>query len=390
MKATINIGLLAAATGLLLNSAVAQMAQEPASAEITHQWHGPVRGLQRRPDGTSTSPNWSGYAVTGSSFTYAVGSWTVPTVNCGGSLTTYSANWVGIDGFPSTNPTVEQIGTESDCVNGVPEYYAWYEFYPEKQSRFPSLVVSAGDTISAEVRYDQANKNFYLTITDNKTGTYTTSGTAPTALRASAEWIAEAPAKPGAKKPLPLAPFGYASFGDDYTEVAHTCAASDSSTSGPISAFRSNVNQISMEYDSTDLAVASSLSSDGSSFSVDSTAINVTNVYGLPGTANVTVLNSSGDQIYFMPIDLPYSSTNSQSTSVNLFLNTQDLTFEGSPYTLVIQATGSSGFGPGFMNFTLTSTPDLLFSNGTDSFSGLTYENQSPVTVQFSKVPLEF
>src|SRR5215467_10329831 len=75
-------------------------------------------------DSLATSTNWSGYAVTGANVTDVQGSWIVPTVLCpGGSQ--YSSFWVGIDGFNSGS--VEQTGTDSDCQNGVPTYYAWFE-----------------------------------------------------------------------------------------------------------------------------------------------------------------------------------------------------------------------------------------------------------------------
>ena len=84
--------------------------------------------------GNSTSNNWSGYVVTGptGSVTYVNGSWIVPAVTAS-ATNAYSAFWVGIDGYNSG--TVEQIGTDSDWVNGAAQYYAWYEFYP-KPSHF--------------------------------------------------------------------------------------------------------------------------------------------------------------------------------------------------------------------------------------------------------------
>ena len=83
-------------------------------------------------NGSYTSTNWSGYAVTGAtgSVTSVNGSWTVPAVTAGTSRTTtyYSAFWVGIDGFSSS--TVEQTGTISQIQGTTATYYAWYEFYP--------------------------------------------------------------------------------------------------------------------------------------------------------------------------------------------------------------------------------------------------------------------
>src|ERR1700737_3511496 len=71
------------------------------------RYHGPIKDLLDRGNGTSTSTNWSGYAVTGSSFTWAKGSWVVPTAVCSGvTQAQYASFWVGIDGYNSSS--VEQ------------------------------------------------------------------------------------------------------------------------------------------------------------------------------------------------------------------------------------------------------------------------------------------
>jgi Peptidase A4 family len=66
------------------------------------------------------------------------------------SQTQYASFWVGIDGY--STGTVEQIGTDSDCSNGSPSYYAWYEFYPKYPYIIP-IQIKVGDIISAEVSY---------------------------------------------------------------------------------------------------------------------------------------------------------------------------------------------------------------------------------------------
>src|SRR5438876_3624325 len=119
-------------------------------------------GISNCPTGTVCSTNWSGFAVTGSGVTDAKGSWIVPSVTCSSS-TTYSSFWVGIDGYSSN--TVEQIGTDSDCVNGTPAYYVWYEFYPHWSYTVNSITIHPGDVISAEVSAD-AKGTFTLTLTD--------------------------------------------------------------------------------------------------------------------------------------------------------------------------------------------------------------------------------
>ena len=71
---------------------------------------------------------YSGYAVTGSSFTQAKGSWHVPGVNCGKTPNAASAFWVGIDGVFADSATAEETGTVSQCNGSTPQYYAWYQF----------------------------------------------------------------------------------------------------------------------------------------------------------------------------------------------------------------------------------------------------------------------
>lgn len=211
------------------------------------------------------STNWSGYAVTGASFTSAKGSWTVPTVNCSKTPNTYSSFWVGIDGWNST--TVEQTGTDSDCDGSSPSYYAWYEFYPAGSILISTVPVSPGNKMSAQVVY--SGSEFTITITNETTGhSYSKSSTVSGAERSSAEWIAEAPCCTRRGGILPLADFGTVDFGQDYTDIADTNDATDSSVSGQISAFGANVFESIMVNGSTgaEESVPSALSSDGTSF----------------------------------------------------------------------------------------------------------------------------
>ena len=83
---------------------------------------------------STTSSNWSGDVAETSlsnpqsdSVSAVSGTWTVPTAT--GTGTEYSSVWVGIDGYNSSS--VEQLGTDSDVVNGVAQYYVWYEMYPQ-------------------------------------------------------------------------------------------------------------------------------------------------------------------------------------------------------------------------------------------------------------------
>src|SRR5207302_9738671 len=210
-------------------------------------------------DGSVSSTNWSGFAVTGSagSVSDAKGSWVVPTIqgNCP-STNQYSSFWVGIDGYSSG--TVEQTGTDSDCQNGVPTYYAWYEFYPHPSFLINGLTVRPGDHMTAEASFN--GRSFTVTITDTSTGvSFSTSARVRSAQRSSAEWIAEAPSSSGGI--LPLADFGTVSYS--------SCTATVNGTPGTIGSFGSSVQVITMVSNSGAVkAQPSSLSSSGDSFSV--------------------------------------------------------------------------------------------------------------------------
>jgi hypothetical protein len=216
---------------------------------------------------TATSTNWSGYLVKGSSFTSAKGSWIVPAVVCAGvSGDQWAANWVGIDGW--TSPTVEQAGTVSDCGGTIPTYYAWYEFYPTPMNLITSVPVSPGNIMSASVTY--SGGKFTVTITNVTTGkSFTISEAVANAERVSAEWITEALCC-GTKNSIePLADFGTAVFGTDYTKQTGTNDATRSTNSCTILSFgTANILQISKTTSSTSpqLSACAPLSGDGTSF----------------------------------------------------------------------------------------------------------------------------
>jgi hypothetical protein len=204
------VGVLAA---VAMTGASSTQAPIPLPAALQHR-HDPAKIKQRRTDGVSESSNWSGYAVTTSSINEVDGSWTVPALQSGSCVAgndQYSSFWVGIDGFNSN--TVEQTGTDSDCVNGVATYYAWYEFYPHPAFYAgPTLMtIHPGDTITAKVTYDSKRTGYTVTITDSniKKGSFSTSFKM-NAKQSSAEWIAEAPSSSGGV--LSIANFGTMHF----------------------------------------------------------------------------------------------------------------------------------------------------------------------------------
>ena len=242
-----------------------------ASASNEVRAHAPMRLHGFRPDNGTDSNNWAGYAVTGNGFTDARGSWHVPEVNCNVTPNTYAAFWVGIDGF--SNSTVEQTGTSSNCNGTTPQYFAWYEFFPAGPVTLTNFPVEAGDVIGAEVKY-LGDGTFQIRLHNHRTNQlYVKNQNVSGAERTSAEWIAEAPCgkvEDGVCVDfLPLADFHVANYGLGYTGDSGTNTAIDSVTSGPISAFGSNVQEITMVSTSNVTeAVPTSLTSGGTSFRV--------------------------------------------------------------------------------------------------------------------------
>ena len=189
------------------------------------------------PTSGQTSSNWSGYAAATSltnpqadSVTAVSGTWTQPTVTASGNSTAYASVWVGIDGYSSNS--VEQIGTDSDIVNGKATYYAWYEMYPADAVNITSMTISAGNSITASVEYLTSGAHsgqFELTITDTSrtNDSFTIYATDAQAQRSSAEWVVEAPSSNDGV--LPLANFGSVAFTSASATINGKTGAIDSS-----------------------------------------------------------------------------------------------------------------------------------------------------------------
>jgi hypothetical protein len=183
-------------------------------AEGVSVFHGAPMQLNPHPAGaaalpanTVSSANWSGYAASGSKFTSASSSWIQPSVSCTSAMT-FSADWVGLDGYKDT--TVEQTGSLAQCVGGAAQYGAWYETYPNPPMYFPNAV-TPGDHMKASVTANTAT-SFTMTISDTTAGwSHSVTRSVKGAQRSSAEVIVEAPCCNGSS-PLPLADFHTVSF----------------------------------------------------------------------------------------------------------------------------------------------------------------------------------
>ena len=218
------------ATGATGESGVAGSAGVAGATGIAGAEVGPSGGSRpvdvlmaggKGPKAPANSLDWAGYAVTGTSLTSAVGSWTQPTASCSGTKASQSAFWVGVDGYASTDPTVQQIGTDADCTKGTKKvpggasYYAWYELYPDAIVTLDTVAhpVYAGDNLSATVT--GSGSTYTLTLTDFGRWTFSTVQVTPIApMATSAEWIAEAPSScKGTKcKAVALTDFGSVTF----------------------------------------------------------------------------------------------------------------------------------------------------------------------------------
>lgn len=177
----------------------------PASAPVIA--HHPRVGSGPGPHALGwSSSNWSGYAVTGSGFTSASGSWIVPTVSAT-KKATYSSSWVGIDGFNNSN--LIQTGTEQDFYQGRAHYAAWWEILPAAETVIPSITVHPGDHFTGSVAL-KSGSTWTISISDTSTGQSFSIDQSYSGPRTSAEWIQEAPTVGG--RIATLAHYGQTTF----------------------------------------------------------------------------------------------------------------------------------------------------------------------------------
>ena len=178
----------------------------------------------------ATSSNWSGYALTGAQNTFSAvsGTWVVPTLQSTPD-DSYSAIWVGIDGYSSS--TVEQCGTSHNWISGAQQNYAWFEMYPAGSYEIVNFPANPGDTITCSVTYVPLGFNsYYKMVLTNVTRKVTT--TIPqsytrrsNAKRSSAEWIVEAPT---------IGNSTIAKLSDYQTVTLTKCSATVNGVSSPI------------------------------------------------------------------------------------------------------------------------------------------------------------
>jgi hypothetical protein len=166
-------------------------------------------------DPLEVSSNWSGYALTGATFTNATGTWKQPKARCTPGRATSSSFWVGIGGYGEDAPSLEQLGSVADCdARGRQTYRLWYEVIPAP-AQFISLKIAAGDTITAALVVDGQRVVFSMKNVTHGTRFSKTLTIGHPLDTTSAEWIAEAPslcARAGDCRIVPLTNFGSVGF----------------------------------------------------------------------------------------------------------------------------------------------------------------------------------
>ena len=216
----------------------------------------------------ATSNNWSGYVASGSqsgAFSSVSGSWVEPSADCS-SGSGAAAFWVGLGGSSDGSGALEQVGTQVDCSGGGNgQHFAWYELVPAGPVRL-DVPISSGDHVSAKVSV--SGTTVTVSLTNQSTGASATKSLQmdnPDV--SSADWIAEAPSvcqgadasDTSACTPVSLPNFGTVTF-------SGASATADGSTDTISS---SDWSAEAMQLGGSGAgATPSSLSSDGSSFSV--------------------------------------------------------------------------------------------------------------------------
>ncbi|HTW08444.1 MAG TPA: G1 family glutamic endopeptidase [Acidimicrobiales bacterium] len=156
------------------------------------------------------SSSWSGYGVTGNSFTDVQGTFTVPSIGAGSQCDKEMlSEWVGIDGLD--NHDLIQAGIselmQGGCTQDDVVLYAWWEILPAPNTMISSIDVSPGDTISVHI-YRWLRQTWEIRVADETTGQAFSVLEQYKGAAASAEWIVEAPTLTSTcNGTCPLAPY---------------------------------------------------------------------------------------------------------------------------------------------------------------------------------------
>jgi hypothetical protein len=182
----------------------------PTFEEIKDRKHGPIRPAGRKKLATrsqaaalanATSGNWSGaadFSARGKPYKWVAGQWTVPNPHASGAGSYYASEWVGIDGWGSSD--VLQAGTETQITQvlwfTITSVYTWWEWFPAGEVAITNLPVSPGDVMYCLICVNSAT-SATVYFSNQATGVstnFTITAPSGTTLAGNvAEWVVERP-----------------------------------------------------------------------------------------------------------------------------------------------------------------------------------------------------
>jgi hypothetical protein len=255
-------GILVQPTDVTYPGHVGQLEFATDAAEVQSTSSGAAKNPVAEP--VFATPGWAGYVVRTDSgpFANVHADWVQPKVVCNRPESSV-AFWIGLGGATEQSEALEQIGTSADCSDrALPSSSAWYQLFPAPAVELP-LKIRPGDRVAAEVAVSGWVVTLRLRDLSTKAA-FSTQLTMWSPETDSAEWIVEAPsACPtlATCTQLPLA---------DFVRVRFTEASTASGTyHGTVGDRAWSTERVLMSATrARRAAVPSSLSADGSSFSV--------------------------------------------------------------------------------------------------------------------------
>ena len=137
------------------------------------------------------SNNWSGYVLTGSTYTAVTGTFNIPTISTS-PTDTRTSEWVGVDGVPG-DPSLLQAGVDERYSAAANQYLvdAWVEELPAPETPIPHPVTPGNEKTITNSQISSGIWN--VLVKNDSTGQYYSVNAGYAGSGLSAEWIVEAP-----------------------------------------------------------------------------------------------------------------------------------------------------------------------------------------------------
>jgi hypothetical protein len=144
---------------------------------------------------TQSASFYAGYAATDlaqpGAYQKVTGHWTVPQAHCSPGETSLSGIWVGMTSDASDQSLLAQLGTDSDCQSGLPQYSMWWELFPAPSVPL-DLPLRPGDNVTATVTFQQGKFHLMIDVPKEKAH-FSTTQAGQVSDTSVAECITEAP-----------------------------------------------------------------------------------------------------------------------------------------------------------------------------------------------------